>query len=65
MIYRREEMPLSPTDAIEKHGHELSTHELQEIMQYPEIWYLGIGSQKIKDQKRSFPNKGESKEHSK
>ena len=53
-------MPISPADAIEKYGHKLSTHELQEIAQYPEIWYLGIDSQKIKDQKRSLPNKGES-----
>lgn len=32
---------MSPHHALREYAHKLATYELKEIMEYPEVWFLG------------------------
>ena len=40
--------PIGPEEAKEKYGALLNSYEMEEIMQYPEIYYVGSLSKKVK-----------------
>ncbi|XP_051511031.1 dual specificity tyrosine-phosphorylation-regulated kinase 4-like [Myxocyprinus asiaticus] len=47
-IFGKEKVePLSPADALMLHGQKLTDFERNEIIGYPEIWYLGLNADKI------------------
>ncbi|CAH8655600.1 unnamed protein product [Dicrocoelium dendriticum] len=39
--------PISPRTALQQHGCELTFYEQQEIKNYPQIWFMGIGANKV------------------
>ncbi|XP_014662858.1 PREDICTED: dual specificity tyrosine-phosphorylation-regulated kinase 4-like isoform X2 [Priapulus caudatus] len=43
----RSPRPMTPTEALKRYGHRLTPYEQGEILDYPEIWYLGLDSKKI------------------
>ncbi|XP_062402752.1 dual specificity tyrosine-phosphorylation-regulated kinase 4 [Sardina pilchardus] len=54
---------MSPTETL-KHFHcHLTKFELEEIMDYSEIWYLGLGTKKIEGSHGTSPNSGYDDEH--
>ncbi|XP_077597737.1 dual specificity tyrosine-phosphorylation-regulated kinase 4 isoform X2 [Stigmatopora nigra] len=40
-------LPMSPTDSVNNFQDRLTEFEREEILDYTEIWFLGLGSQKI------------------
>lgn len=34
-------------EALKRHGHRLTPYEQGEILDYPEIWYMGLEAKKI------------------
>lgn len=43
----RDGFPMTPQYAIRELGHKLSDFEKKEIMEYPDVWYLGIDAKKV------------------
>ena len=39
--------PISPETVLNKFNQKLSSFEHKEILKYPEIWFLGLDSQKL------------------
>ncbi|CAL8360561.1 unnamed protein product [Lota lota] len=61
--FEGQRLPLSPTDAL-KHFHErLSEFEQEEIADYAEVWFLGLGSQKTEGSLSAPQNSGFDDEH--
>ena len=40
-------LPMSPQYALKEFGHKLSSYEQKEIMEYPEVWFLGMDAKKV------------------
>ena len=40
-------LPISPHYALKEFGHKLTTFEHKEIMEYPEVWFLGLDAKKV------------------
>ena len=40
-------LPLTPEQAIKEYGHKLTVYEQKEIVDYPEVWFLGLESKKV------------------
>ena len=40
-------LPLSPQQAIKEYGHKMTGYEKKEVLEYPEVWFLGTESKKI------------------
>ncbi|XP_056138345.1 dual specificity tyrosine-phosphorylation-regulated kinase 4-like [Lampris incognitus] len=51
-------LPMSPAEALRAFGHHLTEFEREEILDYSEIWYLGLQSPKINSSKSSPQNNG-------
>ncbi|XP_056131843.1 dual specificity tyrosine-phosphorylation-regulated kinase 4-like [Lampris incognitus] len=51
-------LPMSPGEVLEAFGHRLTEFEREEILNYSEIWYLGLHSPKINGSKSSPHNNG-------
>ena len=51
-------LPLSPQEAIRECGHLLTMFEKKEILEYPEIWFVGGESKKIEGIPGSSQNSG-------
>ena len=49
---------MNPYDALIKYGQELSAYEHKEIVQYPQVWYLGLNAEKVIGYNKSAPNNG-------
>lgn len=61
--YEGQRLPMSPTEAL-KHFHDrLTEFEQEEIMDFPEIWFMGLGSQKIEGSQGAPQNSGYDDEH--
>ncbi|XP_048113102.1 dual specificity tyrosine-phosphorylation-regulated kinase 4 [Alosa alosa] len=56
--YEKQSQPMSPTETL-KHFHcHLTKFELKEIMDYSEIWYLGLDTKKIEGSHGTSLNSG-------
>lgn len=51
-------LPLSPTDVIKWYGSRLNVFERAEVLQYKEIWYLGLEASKIDGEEGASQNGG-------
>lgn len=40
-------LPMAPQYALKEFGHKLSPYEQKEIMEYPEVWFLGMDAKKV------------------
>ena len=40
-------LPMTPQQAIKEYGMRLTAFEKKEILEFPEIWYLGLEAKKI------------------
>lgn len=40
-------LPMTPSQAIKEYGHKLTGYEKKEILEYPDVWFLGLESKKI------------------
>ncbi len=47
-----------PEDVVDKYGEDMTPYEQKEIMQYPEVWYLGQISNRTERKIRCGPNNG-------
>ncbi|XP_030645401.1 dual specificity tyrosine-phosphorylation-regulated kinase 4 [Chanos chanos] len=56
-------LPMSPTDALKHFRDQLTEFEQEEIMDYSEIWYLGLETKKIEGTQGSPQNAGYDDEH--
>ncbi|XP_077425334.1 dual specificity tyrosine-phosphorylation-regulated kinase 4 isoform X2 [Vanacampus margaritifer] len=56
-------LPMSPTDSTNNFQDRLTEFEKEEIMDYAEIWFLGLGSQKIEGSQAVPQNCGYDDEH--
>ncbi len=56
---RTHRLPMSPHTAISEFGRKLSVYEHKEIMEYPEVWFLGLDSKKVAGDNSSTLNNGE------
>ncbi|XP_018602597.1 dual specificity tyrosine-phosphorylation-regulated kinase 4-like isoform X1 [Scleropages formosus] len=56
-------LPISPTDALKNFQDRLTEFEKEEIMDYSEIWYLGLDSKKIEGSHGTPQNSGYDDEH--
>ncbi|XP_054633425.1 dual specificity tyrosine-phosphorylation-regulated kinase 4 isoform X1 [Dunckerocampus dactyliophorus] len=63
MAHEGHRLPLSPTDALNNFQDRLTEFEKEEIMDYAEIWFLGLGSQKIEASQAAAQNCGYDDEH--
>ncbi|XP_074533694.1 dual specificity tyrosine-phosphorylation-regulated kinase 4 isoform X2 [Halichoeres trimaculatus] len=61
--YEGQRLPMSPIEALKNFQDRLTEYEQEEIMDYAEIWYLGLGSQKIEGSQGSLQNSGYDDEH--
>ncbi|KAM9815125.1 dual specificity tyrosine-phosphorylation-regulated kinase 4 isoform X1 [Syngnathus typhle] len=56
-------LPMSPTDSVNTFQDRLTDFEKEEIMDYSEIWFLGLGAQKIEASQSAPQNSGYDDEH--
>ena len=42
-------VPITPQNAVKMYQGQLSNYELSEVLDYPEIYYVGTGGQKIRN----------------
>uniref|UniRef100_A0A8D3AJL3 dual-specificity kinase n=1 Tax=Scophthalmus maximus TaxID=52904 RepID=A0A8D3AJL3_SCOMX len=61
--YEGQRLPMSPTEALKNFQDRLTVFEQEEIMDYAEIWFLGLGSQKIEGSQGTPQNSGYDDEH--
>ena len=54
-------MPMTPQYALKEFGHKLSTFEHKEVMEYPEVWFLGMDSKKVEGVAGAAQNSGNCK----
>lgn len=50
------DLPMTPAQALKRHREYLSQHEQGEILDYPEVWYLGNKANKLMNTKSSNSN---------
>ncbi|XP_064652736.1 dual specificity tyrosine-phosphorylation-regulated kinase 4-like isoform X2 [Lineus longissimus] len=51
-------LPMTPAEVLKQFRNKLTTFEQQEILDYPEIWYLGLESKKIEGVSGGAQNNG-------
>ncbi|KAI1888390.1 hypothetical protein AGOR_G00184650 [Albula goreensis] len=56
-------LPMSPTEALQNFQDRLTEFEQEEIMDYSEIWYLGLDTKKIEASQGTPQNSGYDDEH--
>lgn len=56
-------LPMTPTEALKNFQDRLTEFEQEEIMDYTEIWFLGLGAQKIEGSQGAPQNSGYDDEH--
>uniref|UniRef100_A0A671RB72 dual-specificity kinase n=2 Tax=Sinocyclocheilus anshuiensis TaxID=1608454 RepID=A0A671RB72_9TELE len=61
--YEGQRLPMSPTTALKHFQNQLTEFEKEEIMDYSEIWYLGLDTKKIEGSQGSPQNSGYDDEH--
>uniref|UniRef100_A0A9J7Y604 dual-specificity kinase n=2 Tax=Cyprinus carpio TaxID=7962 RepID=A0A9J7Y604_CYPCA len=61
--YEGQRLPMSPTTALKHFQNQLTEFEREEIMDYSEIWYLGLDTKKIEGSQGSPQNSGYDDEH--
>ncbi|KAG7229843.1 hypothetical protein INR49_012492 [Caranx melampygus] len=61
--YEGQRLPMSPIEALKNFQERLTEFEQEEIMDYTEIWFLGLGSQKIEGSQGALQNSGYDDEH--
>ncbi|XP_042608860.1 dual specificity tyrosine-phosphorylation-regulated kinase 4-like isoform X1 [Cyprinus carpio] len=61
--YEGQRLPMSPTTALKHFQNQLTEYEKEEIMDYSEIWYLGLDTKKIEGSQGSPQNSGYDDEH--
>ncbi|KAG9271960.1 dual specificity tyrosine-phosphorylation-regulated kinase 4 isoform X2 [Astyanax mexicanus] len=61
--YEGQRLPMSPTAALKHFQSQLTEYEQEEIMDYSEIWYLGLDTKKIEGCQGSPQNSGYDDEH--
>uniref|UniRef100_A0A1A7XKM4 dual-specificity kinase n=2 Tax=Iconisemion striatum TaxID=60296 RepID=A0A1A7XKM4_9TELE len=61
--YEGQRLPMSPTEALHNFKERLTEFEQEEINDYPEVWFLGLGSQKIEGSQGAAQNNGYDDEH--
>ncbi|XP_051545029.1 dual specificity tyrosine-phosphorylation-regulated kinase 4-like isoform X2 [Myxocyprinus asiaticus] len=61
--YEGQRLPMSPTTALKHFQNQLTEYEREEIMDYSEIWYLGLDTKKIEGSQGSPQNSGYDDEH--
>ncbi|XP_025765063.1 dual specificity tyrosine-phosphorylation-regulated kinase 4 isoform X3 [Oreochromis niloticus] len=61
--YEGQKLPMSPLEALKNFQDRLTEFEKEEIMDYSEIWFLGLGSQKIEGSQGAPQNSGYDDEH--
>ncbi|KAK2838402.1 hypothetical protein Q7C36_013216 [Tachysurus vachellii] len=61
--YEGQRLPMSPTAALKHFQSQLTEFEQEEIMDYTEIWYLGLDTKKIQGCQGSAQNSGFDDEH--
>lgn len=61
--YEGQRLPMSPTEALKHFQDRLTEFEQEEIMDFPEIWFMGLGSQKIEGSQGAPQNSGYDDEH--
>ncbi|GAA6233840.1 dual specificity tyrosine-phosphorylation-regulated kinase 4 isoform X4 [Lates japonicus] len=61
--YEGQRLPMSPIEALKNFQERLTEFEQEEIMDYTEIWFLGLGSQKIEGSQGAPQNSGYDDEH--
>lgn len=42
-------MPITPQNAVKMYQGQLSNYELSEVLDYPQIYYVGTGGQKVRN----------------
>ncbi|XP_051975871.1 dual specificity tyrosine-phosphorylation-regulated kinase 4-like isoform X1 [Xyrauchen texanus] len=61
--YEGQRLPMSPTTALKHFQNQLTEYEREEIIDYSEIWYLGLDTKKIEGSQGSPQNSGYDDEH--
>ncbi|XP_015250815.1 PREDICTED: dual specificity tyrosine-phosphorylation-regulated kinase 4-like isoform X1 [Cyprinodon variegatus] len=61
--YEGQRLPMSPTEALNNFRERLTEFEQEEIHDFAEVWYLGLGSQKIEGSQGAAQNNGYDDEH--
>ncbi|XP_017328886.2 dual specificity tyrosine-phosphorylation-regulated kinase 4 isoform X1 [Ictalurus punctatus] len=61
--YEGQRLPMSPSAALKHFRSQLTEYEQEEIMDYTEIWYLGLDTKKIQGCQGSTQNSGYDDEH--
>lgn len=56
-------LPMTPTEALKNFQDRLTEFEQEEIMDYAETWFLGLGAQKIEGSQGAPQNSGYDDEH--
>jgi len=51
-------VPITPQNAVKMYQGQLSNYELSEVLDYPQIYYVGTGGQKIRNTSVNKPNHG-------
>ncbi|KAM4618667.1 dual specificity tyrosine-phosphorylation-regulated kinase 4 [Polymixia lowei] len=61
--YEGQRLPMSPIETLKNFQERLTEFEQEEIMDYAEVWFLGLGSQKIEGSLGTPQNSGFDDEH--
>ena len=40
-------LPMTPQQAVKEYGHKMTAYERKEIIEFPEVWYLGLEAKKV------------------
>ena len=51
-------LPMTPEQAVKEYGHKLTSYEQKEIVDYPEVWFLGLESKKVEGVAGAAQNAG-------
>ncbi|KAL0968527.1 hypothetical protein UPYG_G00268040 [Umbra pygmaea] len=62
-LYEGQRLPMSPTEALRHFQGRLTEFEQEEIMDYSEIWFLGLETEKIEGSQAIPQNAGYDDEH--
>ncbi|XP_010881813.3 dual specificity tyrosine-phosphorylation-regulated kinase 4 isoform X1 [Esox lucius] len=62
-LYEGQRLPMSPTEALKHFQDRLTGFEQEEIMDYSEIWFLGLKTKKIEGSHAILQNAGYDDEH--
>ncbi|XP_034444293.1 dual specificity tyrosine-phosphorylation-regulated kinase 4 isoform X1 [Hippoglossus hippoglossus] len=61
--FEGQRLPMSPIEALKNFQERLTGFEQEEIVDYSELWFLGLGSQKIEGSQGAPQNSGYDDEH--